>query len=167
VKKDHPRDLVFVLAHQPLSQIHVDDEDLDSKEPNRSVSDVLDASPNVVGFLYGHAHRHSICGDGRTGHCSRYWEVETASLIEFPQEGRLVRIKQVSDDLAFLELTALRERLADQGTELARYVALARRGAERDYCHTHRETDVRCSRDKRPYRADGRDANARLFFRLP
>jgi hypothetical protein len=164
VHDKHPRDLVLVFAHHPLGAIDVD------KKPDGSterVADVLDRfSGNVVGYFYGHSHDHSVCGDGRSGVCSKYWEVETASLIEFPQEGRLVRIKQINSKLGFIELSAIRERLTDQGTELARYVSLARQGAERDICYTRRES-IRCSPDQRPYRTDGRDANARLFFSLP
>jgi 3',5'-cyclic AMP phosphodiesterase CpdA len=172
VAYDHPHDLVFVLAHQPLSMIDVEPQDADSIAPQYTVAKVLEGSRNVVAYLFGHNHWHSICGDrnpgGRADACSTFWEIETASLIEFPQEGRLVRIKQVSEDLAFLELSALRERLVSQDSELAHYVALARRGAERDFCYTQRETPKgRCSPDQRPYRTDGHDANARLFFRLP
>jgi len=164
-QKEHRGDLVFVFAHQPLSQIDVDG---DAKEPTPDLATLLEEhSNNVKAFFYGHSHTHSICGDSRKGVCSKFWEVETASLIEFPQEGRIVRIKSITDDLAFLELTALRERLTNRDTQLARYVDLARRGAERDFCYTHRETTQRCSADSRPYRTDGRDANARLFFRLP
>jgi hypothetical protein len=47
---------------------------------------------------------------------------------------------------------------------MARYVGLARRGAERDHCVTHQ---ARCSSDKQPYRTDGNSTSARLFFRLP
>lgn len=168
VEHDHKQDLVFVLAHQPLSMIEVEPQDADPVTPQYTVAKVLEAHRNVVAYLFGHNHWHSICGDGRPDVCSKFWEVETASLVEFPQEGRLVRIKQISEDLAFLELTALRERLVSQDSELARYVALARRGAERDFCYTKREKpEGRCSADQRPYRTDGRDANARLFFRLP
>jgi hypothetical protein len=168
IAHDHRHDLVFVLAHQPLSMIEVEPRDADPVAPKMTVAKVLEASPNVVAYLFGHNHWHSICGDGRPDTCTKFWEVETASLIEFPQEGRLVRIKQISEDLAFLELTALRERLVSQDSELARYVELARRGAERDFCYTKREKpEGQCSADQRPYRTDGRDANARLFFRLP
>jgi hypothetical protein len=100
--------------------------------------------------------------------CARFWEVETAGLIEFPQEARIVRIKQIGASVAFLELIALRERLADPSGALARSVELARRGAERDFCFTYRGTPRGwCSPDQRPYRTDGRDANVRLFFRMP
>ncbi|HEX8110917.1 MAG TPA: metallophosphoesterase [Kofleriaceae bacterium] len=166
----HRRDLVLVFGHQPLSLIEVEPRDVDPKQPEHTVARILEeASPNVVGYLYGHHHEHSICGDvARKDVCSKFWEVETASLVEFPQEGRLVRIKEISGDLGFLELTALRERLASPDSPLARYVALARRGAERDFCFTQREKPRgRCSPDQRPYRTDGRNANARLFFRMP
>jgi hypothetical protein len=165
VKNNHPRDLMLVFAHHPLSAIVAKD----AMGTQRIVADLLDRNtPNVVGYFYGHNHAHSICGDNRTDKCANYWEVETASLIEFPQEGRLVRIKKVSDKLAYFELTALHERLASPDTDLAHNVRLARRGAERDYCYTHRgEENLRCTADQRPYRLDGRDANARLFFALP
>lgn len=169
VKDKKPReDLVMVFAHHPLSRIEVEPPaDHNDALTGKSVAQLLnEASPNVVGYFYGHGHDHSICGDNRDDKCKHYWEVETASLIEFPQEGRLVRIKQINDDLGFFELTALRERLTDENSELARHVQLARRGAERDFCYTRRGS-VRCSVDQRPYRTDGRDTNARLFFALP
>lgn len=167
VAQDHPRDLVLVFAHQPLSMLDVEPQDRDRADPARSVAHILETSRNVVGYFYGHHHMHAICGDGPAA-CTSFWEVETASLIEFPQEARLVRIKQIGSGLGFLEITALRERLAAQDSELARYVALARRGAERDFCYTYRETPRgRCSADQRPYRTDGRDTNVRLFFRFP
>jgi len=174
IKKNRPRDLVLVFAHHPLNEILVNNTLIDAElkrdkdHPVTGLRDLLAANRNVVGFFYGHHHRHSICGDLKDGTCQAFWEVETASLLEFPQEGRLVRIKQFSNEIAFFELTALREHLSSQDTELAHNVTLARNGAERDYCFTHREDpQIRCSEDRRPYRMDGRDANARLFFALP
>jgi hypothetical protein len=163
VHRDHPRDLVFVLAHQPLSIIAVEQPDHSEKT---NLADLLDGyAPNVVGFLFGHNHAHQICGDDRKGVCTHYWEVETASLIEFPQEGRIVRIKQVAGDLAFFELTVFHERLANPDGEIGKLIDLARAGAQRDFCHT--KPTASCTADQRVYRQDGRDANARLFFKLP
>ena len=160
VQRDpHKHDLIFVVAHQPLSEIEHDGN-------AASLVSVLEAAPNVIGFLYGHHHEHAICGDHRPGGpCSQFWEIETSSILEFPQEGRLIAIKQVSSDLAFLDVSAFGQHLADPGSDYGRVVALARRGAERDYCRSH--PGARCSADLRPYRSDGRHADGRLFFRLP
>jgi hypothetical protein len=134
-----------------------------------NLEDTLRASSNVVAFLHGHNHQNSICGDTRFDGanlktCTKFWEIQTASLIEFPQEARMIRIKQVGRHLAFLEVSTFTEQLTDPTSQLARYVGLARRGAERDFCATY---DVRCSDDKRPYRTDGNSTAARLFFALP
>ena len=166
----HPLDLVFAFAHQPLGSIDVASED--QKSGYHVLADTLASSPNFVGYFYGHNHVNSICGDGRSQSagasgraCTHFWEVETASLIEFPQEGRLVQIKRAGKHLAFIEMSMVRERLADGNSDLAKFSALARQGAERDYCHNHPSPS--CNTYKRPVRADGRDTDARLFFRLP
>lgn len=82
----------------------------------------LASYPNVVAWLAGHTHLHrvrpfvvSISGDGKlTGrngeisapvvckkpgvasdgkpHCRGFWQIETASLIDFPQEQRLIEV---------------------------------------------------------------------------
>jgi hypothetical protein len=159
VAKEHARDLVFVLAHQPLSGMRVDPADA-----QHDVEATLRASPNVVAYLFGHHHKNEICGDRRPLTCTKFWEIQTASLIEFPQEARMVRIKQVGKQLGFLEVSTFHEQLVGPDTPMARYVQLARRGAERDDCT---KTDVRCSADQRPYRDDGNSTDARLFFPMP
>jgi len=148
-------DLVFVMAHHGLGDIATD--------PPGALRDLLSSSKNVVAFLYGHHHQHGICREG--GSCKKFWEIETGSIIEFPQEGRLVRLKLAGAGLAYLEVVTFGERLERTDDELGRALALGHRGAERDYCRTH--DDVRCSEDLRVYRDDGLHTNARLFFKLP
>lgn len=165
VENEHPNDLVFVFAHQPLSLIQVDERD---KKDN--VDDILTRSPNVVGYLYGHHHENAICRDkrfdaqGNNRTCTKFWEIQTASLIEFPQEMRMVKIKQMGTNLGFLEVPTFSENLTDPTSQNAQFIRLAKRGAERDHCVTH---EGRCSDDKRVYRTDGNDTAARLFFKLP
>jgi 3',5'-cyclic AMP phosphodiesterase CpdA len=152
------RDLVFVFAHQPISLTEVE------SSTGETLDTVLGGNPHVIAYLYGHDHIHLICGDSRPQSCRHFWEIETGSLLEFPQEGRMVRIKQVSATMGFLDVFVFRESLAGQDQEFAALVTLARRGAERDYCKTH---DISCSPDLRPYRTDGRETQGRLFFRIP
>jgi len=157
VKTSHPRDLVFVFGHHGLHE---------TKPPagvTESIHSVLAASNNVVGYFYGHDHAHGICRAG--GPCQGFWEVMTGSMIEFPQEARLVRVKYAGKGLGFLELLTFGESLENGDDELGKAVELGHRGARHDYCANHEPG--RCSDDLRPYRDDARHTNARLFFRLP
>ncbi len=153
-------DLIFVFAHQPVGSIDIDG------EIHGTFESLLDSNKHIVGYFYGHNHAHEICGDARNTVCSHFWEVETGSLIEFPQEGRLVRIKQVSTTDAFIEVSTFGEQLDSADAAFARLVELGHRGAERDYCHNHTEVGA-CSDTLRPYRTDGRETQGRLFFKLP
>ena len=67
---------VLVVSHQPL----------ESSEGGESILSLLDAHPGVIAALAGHTHRNSI--EPRAG----YWLINTASLIDYPQQSRALRI---------------------------------------------------------------------------
>ena len=54
--------------------------------------EVLNSFPNVILHLAGHTHRNRVSDRGG------YLEIETASTLDLPQEGRLVEIWQSGDD---------------------------------------------------------------------
>ncbi|HWD64162.1 MAG TPA: hypothetical protein VG405_03235 [Solirubrobacteraceae bacterium] len=56
---------------------------------------VLDASPRVILLLNGHTHQNRI----RVRHTpvGGHWELETASLIDWPQQARALRIHETHD----------------------------------------------------------------------
>jgi len=64
---------VLVASHHPL--------------PDEALA-VLDRHPNVVAALNGHTHRHRI-----TPHAG-YWLISTASLADFPQQSRMIRVRE-------------------------------------------------------------------------
>jgi 3',5'-cyclic AMP phosphodiesterase CpdA len=167
-----PSDLVFVFSHHSMGDLLTDTPGMcpsprtgKDEVPCNAVEDVLSHDKHVVGHFYGHNHKHGLCRDGRKTTCTRFWEIETGAMIEFPQEARLVRLKYAGNGLAYFDLTTFTERLEPEQNELMQAVARGRRGAERDYCHTH--TEIKCSPDLHVQRQDGRHTNARLFFRLP
>jgi hypothetical protein len=158
------RDLVLVFGHVPLSEVDPAEDGQTPGALEQILRDHNDKLGNVIAYFYGHHHNHAICRDGRANVCDKFWEIETSSLLEFPQEARRVRIKYAGDGLAFLELVAFRERLLKED-ERAAGIELARAAAQRDACTTTQ--DLPCTKDQRVIRSDGHDTNVRLWFRMP
>lgn len=149
-------DLVFVFGHHPLAAIRIPG----GKTLHQHAQ--LAESKNVVAYLYGHAHKHGLCREKSS--CEHFWEIEAGSLLEFPQEGKMIRVKALGP-VGFIEMTTFTERLSsDVDPSFRRYVERARRGAERDFCHQYGN---RCAEDGTPRREDGDYTHARLFFEMP
>ena len=82
--EEHPRFLSIVVSHHPIGHIEEGGEDL--------LNLLLDQS-QVVALLCGHDHRHCIrafSNELRPG--SGFWQIQTASLIDYPQQGRILEI---------------------------------------------------------------------------
>lgn len=59
------------------------------------IVEILLAHPNVIAWIAGHVHHHASLWhhDGNHG----FWEITTASLIDWPQQGRILEFIQVTE----------------------------------------------------------------------
>jgi 3',5'-cyclic AMP phosphodiesterase CpdA len=71
---------LIVVSHQPLA----------SSEGGSAVLDLLDRSRAVIATLCGHTHRNRIAA--RHSPAGGYWQIETASLVDYPQQARALRV---------------------------------------------------------------------------
>lgn len=76
---------VVFVSHQTLRQSVGGDQ----------LQAVLDASPRVILLLNGHTHHNRI--RARRTEVGGHWELETASLVDWPQQARALRIHETHD----------------------------------------------------------------------
>lgn len=112
-----PDRLIVLVSHHnswTMDNTHNDDADPGSRIGGREFVRFLHRFPNVVLWINGHSHEHRVIrhrvggnsraasdrvdsrdgiGDGRDG----FWEVDTASLIDFSQQGRTFELLDNSD----------------------------------------------------------------------
>jgi 3',5'-cyclic AMP phosphodiesterase CpdA len=101
---------VLVVTHQPLT----------NSVGGSGLLALLDRHPHVFAVLSGHTHENRI--SPRHGPGGGYWLVSTASLIDFPQQARALRLFETTDGGVALQtwmLDHVPTELGDISRELA------------------------------------------------
>ncbi len=76
---------ILVVSHQPLT----------SSQGASQILALLDREPRVVAAISGHIHRNQIAA--RPSPAGGYWLISTASLIDYPQQARALRVLATAD----------------------------------------------------------------------
>ncbi|WP_232793984.1 TIGR03767 family metallophosphoesterase [Pseudofrankia saprophytica] len=106
-------DCLFILfSHHPLETL-VNDQESPAGGPRvlaGRVRDLLLRYPNVVGWVNGHTHRHTVTPYARPAGSpfpGGFWEITTASHIDWPQQSRLVELYDNGDGTLSFVATVL------------------------------------------------------------
>jgi 3',5'-cyclic AMP phosphodiesterase CpdA len=89
----------LVFSHHPTRSFY------DAAE-GKAVDAILGRHPSLVAHIAGHTHENRVRPETASGH--PFWKVETASLIDWPQEGRIVELYQLPANKGYaLRLTMI------------------------------------------------------------
>jgi hypothetical protein len=92
--------LIVLFSHHPLSTFDKEEQSSDGGRPplNRTaLLELLSRYPNVVAWLNGHRHKHKVTPHQTKYERGGFWEITTASLIDYPQQSRIVELMDNGD----------------------------------------------------------------------
>jgi hypothetical protein len=101
---------VIVVSHQPLTSV----------DGGQAALSVLDGDRHVVAALAGDSHHNRI--SARHTATGGYWLVQTAALADYPQQARMLRLRETAGGGTVIEtwmLDTAPDPLADTARELA------------------------------------------------
>jgi calcineurin-like phosphoesterase family protein len=101
---------VLVVSHQPLTSV----------DGGQAALALLDGDPHVIAALAGDTHHNRI--RARSTAAGGYWLVQTAALADYPQQARMLRIRETAGGGTVIEtwmLDTAPDPLADTARELA------------------------------------------------
>lgn len=90
-----------ILSHHPASTLFnlYQPEGADRRVGEEEVVELLATNPRVILWLAGHNHQHKIEKIGESAHSRGFWHIQTASNIDWPQQGRIVEILQDGEEI--------------------------------------------------------------------
>jgi metallophosphoesterase (TIGR03767 family) len=99
---DAEQGYVVLMSHHPLARlVNWRTDGTDRRVLAAEVCRLLDEHPSVVLWLNGHTHQTTISAHGS------WWEVTAPSLIDWPQQGRIVELLRYDDATLAVATTML------------------------------------------------------------
>ncbi|MEW1722116.1 TIGR03767 family metallophosphoesterase [Streptomyces sp. NPDC093109] len=130
--KEHRDGYVVVFSHHnswTMTNTHPDPAHPgEARHNGGEVVDLLQCSPQVLAWVNGHSHRNSVLPHGG------FWEISTASHIDFPQLARVIEIADNKDGTLSL-FTTLIESAAPHRTDFRDLSQTGLAGLYRELSH--------------------------------
>jgi metallophosphoesterase (TIGR03767 family) len=109
--EEHAADYVLVFSHHPSWNMTnlVPDPRLpgERRHDGDAVLAVLHEHPNVLAWVNGHCHRNEILPRGHHDPHRAFWEINTVSHVDAPQQARIIEVAQNHDGTVSLLTTML------------------------------------------------------------
>jgi metallophosphoesterase (TIGR03767 family) len=93
---------VVLFSHHPLETLINDQRppDADRRILANELRDLLLSNPSVVAWINGHTHVHAVTAVSQDGLPGGFWQVTTASHIDWPQQARIIELVETDSGLA-------------------------------------------------------------------
>ncbi|MEU8510295.1 TIGR03767 family metallophosphoesterase [Kitasatospora sp. NPDC048722] len=115
-------DLILIFSHHTsgtMGNLLPDPRNIfEKRHDGNELVALLQRYPNVVAWVNGHTHMNKITAHGHAVPERAFWEINTASHIDYPQHGRIIEIADNGDGTLSL-FTTLIESDAPYGTDFA------------------------------------------------
>lgn len=94
---------VVIASHHPLQDLFntYSPEGEKQRIGREQIEKLLIGSSNVLLWIAGHTHRNKILFFGTDDECG-FWQIETSSLIDWPQQGRIIEIVELQNEGIFI-----------------------------------------------------------------
>ena len=102
---------VLVFSHHTsgtmTNQLRVSGLDLNQRILGPAVISLLLSHPNVIAWVNGHTHKNQIWARKNAAGTGGFWEINTASHVDFPQQSRLIELVDNQDGTLSIFATML------------------------------------------------------------
>jgi metallophosphoesterase (TIGR03767 family) len=98
---------VVLASHHPLSKMFNDYAPIGRRICVDEIREMLLKYPKVIAWLAGHEHRHHVEWIGDVEEVKGFWQIETASHADWPQQSRTVEIVQSKGGDVFIGLSVV------------------------------------------------------------
>ena len=98
---------VVLASHHPLNSMFNDYAPYGRRVCIDEISEMLVRYPQVIAWLAGHVHRHHVEWIGSEIEDKGFWQIETASHADWPQQSRTIEIVENNTGEIFIALTTI------------------------------------------------------------